>query len=192
MSRTLKSLCVFCGSREGANPAFARGAEQLGRLMARRGIRLVYGGGGGGLMGIVARSVLAAKGDVIGVVPQFLRELEVQQDGLNELHVTKTMHERKAMMYDRSDAFAVMPGGIGTIEEVAELLSWRHLGVHTKPIVVVNLENYWAPYLELLQHIVKDGFAAPKVLGEYTVVDRIEDVLPAAGLALTERAEDLV
>ena len=192
MSRTSKSLCVFCGSREGGNPAFARGAEQLGRVMAQRGIRLVYGGGGVGLMGIVARSVLAAKGEVVGVVPQFLRELEVQQDGLNELHVTKTMHERKAMMYDRSDAFAVMPGGVGTIEEVAELLSWRHLGVHTKPIVIVNLENYWGPYLELMQHIVTNGFATAKVLGEYTVVDRIEDVLPAAGLALSERVEDLV
>ena len=192
MSRTHKSLCVFCGSREGGNPAFAKGAEQLGQLLAQRGIRLVYGGGGVGLMGIVARSVLAAKGDVIGVVPQFLQELEVQQDGLNELHVTKTMHKRKALMYDRSDAFAVLPGGIGTIEEIAELLSWRHLGVHTKPIVIVNLENYWAPYLELLQHTVTSGFAPGAVLSEYTVVNRIEDVLPAAGLALAERVEDLV
>ncbi len=187
-----KSLCVFCGSREGNNPVYARAAENLGRLLAHQSVRLVYGGGGIGLMGIVARATLAARGEVIGVVPRFLREMEVQQDGLTELIITQTMHERKAMMYERSDAFVVLPGGIGTIEEIAELLSWRHLGVHAKPIVILNLQNYWRPYLTLLEHVVKSGFATGKVLGDYTVVDRIEDIFPAAGLATAAPVQDLV
>ncbi len=141
-----KTLCVFCGSQVGNDRRYAAAAERLGKLLAKAHVRLVYGGGGIGLMGVLARSVLQAGGLAIGVVPGFLRELEVQQQGLTELVVTETMHERKFLMYDMADAFAVLPGGIGTLEEITELISWRHLGVHVKPIVLIDVADYWQPF----------------------------------------------
>jgi len=178
-----KTLCVFCGSQVGNDRRYAAAAERLGKLLAKEHVRLVYGGGGIGLMGVLARSVLQAGGLAIGVVPGFLRELEVQQQGLTELVVTETMHERKFLMYDMADAFAVLPGGIGTLEEITELISWRHLGVHVKPIVLIDVSNYWRPFVELIEHAVGEGFAAEAVRRDFGVVDRIEDVLAAVGLA---------
>lgn len=183
-----KSLCVFCGSQVGRDKRYAADAERLGKVLAREAVRLVYGGGGIGLMGILARSVLAEGGLAVGVVPRFLRELEVQQGGLTELIITETMHERKFLMYDMADAFAVLPGGIGTLEEITELISWRHLGVHIKPIVLINIENYWQPFCALIDHAVSEGFAAEAVRRDYAVVERVEDVLAAVGLAAAVQA----
>jgi uncharacterized protein (TIGR00730 family) len=179
----MKSLCVYCGSRVGANPSYAVAAEALGRIMAKSGIRLIYGGGGGGLMGVIGRTVMEEGGVAVGIVPDFLRKLEAQQEGLTELLVTQTMHERKFMMYDMADAFAVLPGGIGTLEELTELLSWRHLRVHEKPLVIINVDHYWDPLLELFEHALRENFAGEGLRREYIVVTRVEDVLPAAGLA---------
>lgn len=188
MTRTPRTLCVFCGSRNGTQTPYANAAERLGHQLAKSHVRLVYGGGGVGLMGLMARAVLAKNGTVVGIVPRFLRELEVQQNGLTELVITETMHERKRLMYDMSDAFAVLPGGIGTLEEISELMSWRHLNVHSKPIVLVNIENYWRPYLDLLDHMIEQDFAVAAVRGEYRVVDRIEDILTTAGLTVGAEA----
>ncbi len=179
----VKSLCVFCGSQAGDSPSFAGAAERLGKVLAEKHVRLVYGGGGIGLMGIVARSALSHGGAAIGVVPRFLRAMEVQQDGLTELILTETMHERKWLMYDMSDAFAVLPGGIGTLEEVTELLSWRHLNVHAKPIVLVDIDGYWDPLIKLIDHTIARRFAHPNVAKDFTVVKRVEDILPAVGFA---------
>lgn len=181
-----KSLCVFCGSRSGGTPVYGHVAERLGRILAASQIRLVYGGGGVGLMGIIGRTVIKAGGQAIGIVPGFLRKLEMQQDGLTELIVTETMHERKWLMYEMADAFAVLPGGIGTLEELTELLSWRHLRVHEKPIVIVNIDHYWDPLITLLDHAISADFAGAGLRREFTVVSRIEDVLPAAGFAQAE------
>jgi uncharacterized protein (TIGR00730 family) len=166
----------------GNKPAFAAAAERLGRILAKSGVRLVYGGGGIGLMGTTARAVMDNGGEVVGVVPGFLRKMEVQQEGLTQLIITETMHERKWLMYDMADAFAVLPGGIGTLEELTELLSWRHLRVHEKPIVIINLDHYWDPLLELLEHTMSEDFAAKELRADFKVVDRVEDVLAAAGL----------
>jgi uncharacterized protein (TIGR00730 family) len=177
-----KSLCVFCGSRNGRQAGFVGAAERLGRILAASGVRLIYGGGGIGLMGTIARSTMENGGQTVGIVPGFLRKLEVQQEGLTQLIVTETMHERKWLMYDMADAFAVLPGGIGTLEELTELLSWRHLRVHEKPIVIINLDHYWDPLLDLFEHAMSEEFAARSLRNEYAVVDRVEDVLAAAGL----------
>jgi uncharacterized protein (TIGR00730 family) len=179
-----KSLCVYCGSRAGSKPAFAAAAEKLGRTLAGAGVGLIYGGGGVGLMGVIGRTVIEQGGKAVGIVPGFLRKLEMQQEGLTELIVTETMHERKFLMYDMADAFAVLPGGIGTLEELTELLSWRHLRVHEKPIVIINIDHYWDPLLDLFEHAMSEDFAGPGLRREFTVVSRIEDVLPAAGLVL--------
>lgn len=184
-SGRLKALCVFCGSQVGNDRRYTEAAERLGKLLARERVRLIYGGGGIGLMGVLARSVLHAGGQAVGVVPGFLRALEVQQQGLTELIVTETMHERKFLMYDMADAFAVLPGGIGTLEEITELISWRHLGVHVKPIVLIDVANYWKPFVELIEHAVSEGFAAQAVRRDFALVECIKDVLPAVGLAAT-------
>jgi uncharacterized protein (TIGR00730 family) len=127
-------------------------------------------------------------GEAVGIVPNFLRKMEVQQEGLTELIVTETMHERKFLMYDMADAFAVLPGGIGTLEELTELLSWRHLRVHEKPMVIVNIDHYWDPLLDLFEHAMSEDFAGPGLRHEYRVVNRVEDVLPAAGLVAAPAA----
>jgi uncharacterized protein (TIGR00730 family) len=178
-----KSLCVYCGSRTGTKPAFVAAAEKLGRILAGNGVRLIYGGGGVGLMGSIGRAVINHGGEVVGIVPGFLRKIEVQQEGLTELVVTETMHERKFLMYDMADAFAVLPGGIGTLEELTELLSWRHLRVHEKPLVIINVDRYWDPLLDLFEHAMSEDFAGPGLRHEYRVVSKVEDVLAAAGLA---------
>lgn len=187
---TMKSLCVYCGSRTGTKPGFAAAAETLARILAKEGVRLIYGGGGVGLMGVMGRTVMAHGGEAVGIVPGFLRKLEVQQEGLTELIVTETMHERKFLMYDMADAFAVLPGGIGTLEELTELLSWRHLRVHEKPLVIINIDRYWDPLLDLFEHAMSEDFAGPGLKNEFAVVTRVEDVLSAAGLLLPRKKEE--
>lgn len=158
------AICVFCGSRVGTDPVFAASAAQIGAMLARRGIELVYGGGRIGLMGRAADAALDAGGRVIGVIPEALAREEVAHDGLTELHLVAGMHERKALMNARSDAFLVLPGGIGTYEEFFEILSWALLGLHAKPTAILNVRGYFDPLLALLQHTVDEDFASPRVL----------------------------
>jgi uncharacterized protein (TIGR00730 family) len=154
----LKRVCVFCGSLPGARPAYAASARELGRLVAERGIGLVYGGGAVGLMGIVADAALAAGAEVIGVIPHGLLKREVGHGGGVEMHVVDTMHERKAMMADLSDGFIVLPGGYGTLEEAVEALTWAQLGIQAKGVVFLDVEGYWKPFLDCLDFMVAEGF----------------------------------
>ena len=157
------SLCVFCGSKVGANPAFEAEARRLGTLMAERGIRLVYGGGRVGLMGVVADAVYQAGGEVIGVIPEFLMHLEVGNEKVGELIVTDSMHTRKAKMFELSDAAIALPGGIGTLDETIEVMTWKQLRQHGKPIILIDVEGYWKPFLDLLDAVIDGDFAHPKI-----------------------------
>lgn len=173
------ALCVFCGSRFGVDPAAREAAVRLGELLARQDITLVYGGGGVGLMGLVANATLDAGGRVVGIIPEFLLQREAGHPALSETIVVKTMHERKLQMFERSDAFIVLPGGIGTLEELFEVLSWRTLGLHTKPIVIVDQGGYWEPLAALLRSIVEGGFADRTHLDHLAFVGDLKEVLPA-------------
>jgi uncharacterized protein (TIGR00730 family) len=155
----IASLCLFCGSRPGGDPAHAETAEALGRLLAGRGVELVYGGGAVGLMGIAARAAKRAGGRVTGVIPRTLMREEIAQQGLDELIVVETLHERKALMHLRSDAFIALPGSIGTLDELFEALTWRELGIHAKPIWLLGANNYWRPFTALLRHLDAQSFA---------------------------------
>ena len=150
------ALCVFCGSNSGVDPAHAESARRLGHLLADRGITVVYGGGRVGLMGALADAALAAGGSVVGVIPEALRRREVAHEGLTELHVVQTMHERKQLMADRSDGFIAMPRGFGTFEEFCEVLTWSQLGMHTKPCGLLNVKGYYAGLLALFDHAVTE------------------------------------
>jgi uncharacterized protein (TIGR00730 family) len=154
----LQRVCVYCGSSRGADPAYADAAAALGSELVRRGIGLVYGGGSVGLMGIIADTVLAEGGEVIGVIPRFLHRREIMHAGVTDLRVVESMHERKALMADLSDGFAVLPWGIGTFEEMFEAMTWTQLGIHTKPVGLLDVEGFWGPVLELLDRSVADGF----------------------------------
>lgn len=173
------SLCVFCGARFGTDPTTRDTAVGLGRMLARERITLVYGGGGVGLMGLVANSALDSGGKVVGIIPRFLLQREAGHPALTETAVVETMHERKLQMFERSDAFVVLPGGLGTLEELFEVLSWRTLGLHTKPIVIIDQGGYWKPLAALLQSVVEGGFAERTHLDHVAFVDNIEGVLPA-------------
>ena len=177
------SVCVYCGSRSGARPAYRALAEALGQGIGQRGWQLVYGGGRAGLMGTVADATLAAGGRVVGVIPESLMRLEVGHAGLSELHVVQTMHQRKQMMAERSDAFIAMPGGIGTFEELFEVWTWRHLGYHHRPLGLLDTQGFWAPLLSFLQHAVNEGFMGAdqmRMLHTDTNVDGLLDRLSAA------------
>ncbi|HEX8454729.1 MAG TPA: TIGR00730 family Rossman fold protein [Longimicrobium sp.] len=154
----MKRVCVFCGSSPGTRPVYAEAARAMGRLLAERGIGLVYGGGKVGLMGEVADAVLAAGGEVTGVIPRALMEREVGHQGLTTLHVTGTMHERKALMVDLSDGFVALPGGYGTLDELCEALTWSQLGIHARPCGVLNVDGYFDALLALFDHAVREGF----------------------------------
>lgn len=174
----LRSICVFCGSGSGRNPAYAAAATTLGRAMAAAGIRLVYGGGSLGLMGEVARSVLASGGNVTGIIPSFLSEKERMLRDVDELIVTTDMHERKRLMFERSDAFVALPGGVGTLEELVEQLTWSQLGRHEKPIVLANVERFWDPLKALLEHMRAEAFIRPGLEVRFGVVDTAEAIVP--------------
>ena len=158
----MKRICVFCGSNDGMRPAYVDAARRLGVALVRRGIGLVYGGGRVGLMGTIASTMLAEGGEVVGVIPHGLMVREVANQGVSELHVVDSMHERKAMMAALSDAFVSMPGGMGTIEETCEMLTWAQLGIHVKPVALFNVEGYYDPLLTFLDHAVAEGFIRPE------------------------------
>ena len=175
----IRSVCVFCGSRSGDDPSFARSAERLGTALGGRGIRTVFGGGRVGLMGILADAALAAGGEVIGVIPTRIETLEVAHRGVTELHRVESMHERKQLMFELSDAFVILPGALGTLDEAFEALTARQLRFADKPIVVVNEKGYWQPLVDLVDHLVARGFTDASVRRLFAVVPTVDDVLPA-------------
>ncbi|MFZ4689220.1 MAG: TIGR00730 family Rossman fold protein [Polymorphobacter sp.] len=174
----ITSLLLFCGSRTGHDPAQGILAAALGTLLAQRGVTLVYGGGGVGLMGIAARAALAAGGQVIGIIPRALMTAEIAQTGCTEMHVVETLHDRKALMHARADAIIALPGSIGTLDELFESVTWRELGIHDKPIWLLGANAYWQPLLALLRHISAQGYAPANL-------DRLYESLP--DLAALER-----
>lgn len=180
-----RSVCVYCGSGHGANPAYAESARILGQTLAKSGLGLVYGGGSLGLMGEVARATLEAGGHVTGIIPAFLTEREHMLKDVNDLIVTRDMHERKQLMFDNASAFVALPGGIGTLEELVEQLTWSQLGRHTKPIVVANIANFWTPFLSLLSHMRGETFIRPGLEVGFTVVNDAAEIVPAILAGLT-------
>jgi uncharacterized protein (TIGR00730 family) len=169
-------MCVFCGASPGNDPAYAEAGRELGVLMAQRGIRLVFGGGHVGMMGLIADSVLEAGGKAVGVIPEHLLEREVGHDKLTELHVVDTMHSRKQKMFELSDAFAVLPGGIGTLDETFEILTWRQLKLHDKPVVLLSVGGYWRPFQDLVSAIVNAEFASSDIARLFEVAASPRDL----------------
>ncbi|WP_417317938.1 TIGR00730 family Rossman fold protein [Emcibacter sp.] len=174
----IKSICVYCGSKNGNNGNFTALARDLGHMMADNGIRLVYGGGSIGLMGVIARAVMEKNGEVTGVIPGHLEDLEVGEKNLTDKFVVGNMHERKRMMFDHSDAFVILPGSIGTLDETIEMVTWKQLQLHDKPIVIVNADNYWNPFLDMLKHIVSEGFMTDYTLELFEVISGLDELLP--------------
>jgi uncharacterized protein (TIGR00730 family) len=174
----LNSICVYCGSGPGLNPAFIKAADELGRTMAAEGIRLIYGGGSLGLMGAVATAVLDAGGEVTGIIPDFLKQRELALGRVQELIVTADMHERKRLMFERADAFVALPGGIGTLEELVEQLTWAQLGRHKKPIVIVNIDRFWDPLCTLLNHMRDLAFIRTGLTVSPIVVEKAGEIVP--------------
>lgn len=180
---TIRSMCVYCGSGAGRSPAYTAAAQTLGRMMAEDGIRLVYGGGGAGLMGEVAKAVLKHGGQVTGIIPEFLSSKEHMLHDVQELIVVDDMHQRKRLMFEKSDAFVALPGGIGTLEELVEQLTWAQLGQHKKPIVLANIGGFWDPLLVLLAHMRDERFIRAGLEVRFVKVDRAEDIVAAAQAA---------
>jgi len=179
MSARIASVCLVCGSNTGTRPAYADAAREIGRTLAARNITLVYGGGSVGLMDIAAQSALDAGGRVIGVITEQLMVREVGHSGLDELHVVASMHERKALMAKLSDAFVALPGGFGTFDELCEMATWDQLGIHVKPLVLVNLEGYIDGFLAQIDRGVADGFLKPEHRTMMAVVTAVDDVFDA-------------
>jgi uncharacterized protein (TIGR00730 family) len=174
----LDSICVFCGSSDAADPQFLTAASDLGRALAAAKLRLVYGGGGVGLMGATARAAHEAGGAVLGIIPDFLVGKERALETVEHIVVT-SMHERKMIMFERSDGFVVLPGGIGTLEEIVELLSWRRLDLHAKPVVFYNPRNFWKTLFDLFQMTVDENLTPPEFMDSWVSVERVEDIVPA-------------
>ena len=175
----MRRICVFCGSSPGRRPAFAAAASELGARLAADGIGLVYGGGSVGLMGTVADAALAAGGEVVGVIPEALAGKEVAHTGLTRLHVVKSMHERKALMAEMADAFLALPGGFGTLDELFEAITWGQLGIHRKPIGLLDVEGYFAPLLAFVDRAVGDGFIRPPYRELFVVSATVDGLLAA-------------
>jgi uncharacterized protein (TIGR00730 family) len=174
----IRSICVYCGSSPGTDPAFAAAARQFGRILAENGVRLVYGGGSVGLMGELATSVLDHGGRVTGIIPDFLVARERVLREAQEIVMTRDMHERKWLMFDKADAFVALPGGIGTLEELVEQLTWAQLGRHKKPILIANVAGFWDPLCALLDHMRDLEFIRAEFSVDLLVTRRVEDILP--------------
>src|SRR5215217_3931107 len=185
----IQTICVYCGSGFGSDPLFVQTAAELGRLMAEQGINLVYGGGNVGLMGTVARSVLDHGGYVTGIIPDFLKSREKMLDDVQETVVVPDMHTRKRLMFERADAFVALPGGIGTLEELVEQMTWSQLGQHTKPILMLSVNGFWRPLLQLFAHMRQFGFIRPGLELNYLVAEEVEDVLPMLAKAARRAPE---
>lgn len=183
----LTSVCVYCGSSFGSDPAHEAAATRLGQIIAEAGLRLVYGGGSVGLMGTVANAALESGGKVTGIIPRFLEKREVMLDSLEDLVITNDMHERKHLMFERADAFIALPGGIGTLEEAVEMMTWAQLGQHKKPVLLANINGFWSPLLELLDHMRAQGYIRPDTEVPYLVAKKIEDILPMLQQSVSQR-----
>lgn len=183
----INRVCVYCGSSSRVDDAFKDAAAKLGKDIASNGWGVVYGGGRVGLMGIVADSALENKGEVIGIIPEHIQEREVEHNELTELHVVDSMHVRKQMMVDKSDAFVILPGGLGTLDEFFELITWKQLGLHDKPIVVVNMNDYWTKLVEAIHNIASEGFMRQEDMGLFVVVDSVDEVPEALRNAPNEK-----
>jgi uncharacterized protein (TIGR00730 family) len=190
----IKSICVYCASGPGNNPAFVAAAKSFGRILAENGIRLIYGGGSVGLMGALAESVLDHGGAVTGVIPDFLVNREHMLVRVQERVITRDMHERKRTMFERADAFVALPGGIGTLEELVEQLTWAQLGRHKKPILLLNSERFWDPLCALLEHMEKLEFIRPGLSVKYLVTEHVDEILPRlieAARAVSEAEKEI-
>ena len=185
----IKTVCVYCGSGPGTNPHFIEAAIAFGKALADDGIRLVYGGGSLGLMGAVASSVLDHGGSVTGIIPEFLTSRENALTRVQEMIVTPDMHERKRLMFERSDAFVALPGGIGTLEELVEQLTWQQLGRHSKPVLLANIDGFWEPLLALLDHMRSTAFIRATLPLEVLTADRVEDIVPRLRAAAARAPE---
>jgi hypothetical protein len=183
----IRKVCVYCGSSAGTDPAYLAAATRLGELLADAGIGLVYGGGSAGLMGALAKAMQARGGEITGVIPEFLTEKENTFRGATEIVVTRGMHDRKQIMFERSDAFVALPGGIGTLEELVEQLTWAQLNRHMKPILIADIGGFWRPLLALIAHMRIEGFIREGFETRYLVAERIEDVLPMLRAAAERR-----
>lgn len=175
----MKRLCVYCGSSGKVAEAYRAAAIRLGGLLGEHKIGLVYGGGRIGLMGLLADAALKAGGEVTGIIPDHLHDREIGHAGLTELRVVDNMHERKRQMAELADAFAILPGGLGTLEEMLEVITWKQLGLHDKPIFIIDVEGYWTPLLRLFDHAIDEGFAGRDARGLYRVLKRVEDLAAA-------------
>jgi uncharacterized protein (TIGR00730 family) len=185
----IKTVCVYCGSGPGTNPRFVEAAVALGKIFAENNIRLVYGGGSVGLMGSIAKSVLDHGGAVTGIIPDFLRARENALTKVQEMIVTPDMHERKRLMFERSDAFVALPGGVGTLEELVEMLTWQQLGRHAKPILLANVDGFWEPLMALLAHMRTAQFIRPNLEVDILMTERVEDILPRLRAAAARTAD---
>ncbi|MDI4664555.1 TIGR00730 family Rossman fold protein [Xanthobacter autotrophicus] len=186
----IESVCVYCGSASGSDPLFAEEARRFGQILAAEGVRLVYGGGGIGLMGEVAGATALAGGAVTGIIPRFLMSRERAFAHEAEMIVVEDMHARKRMMFERADAFVALPGGVGTLEELVEQLTWAQLGRHRKPILIANIAGFWDPFLSLIEHMRATAFIREATPVEILAADRMEDILPRlreAAAAVPER-----
>lgn len=183
----IRTVCVYCGSGPGSSPHFVEAALALGKIFAENNIRLVYGGGSVGLMGAVAKATLDHGGSVTGIIPDFLRSRENMLTRVQEMIVTPDMHERKRLMFEHSDAFVALPGGVGTLEELVEQMTWQQLGRHTKPVLLANIDGFWEPLIALLSHMRETEFIRPSLNVDILKADRVEDIVPrlraAAALA---------
>lgn len=177
--RAIGSVCVYCGSSTGHDPRHAAAARELGTLLAARGIRLVYGGGSIGLMGVLADAVLSGGGEVIGVLPRGLFSREVAHLGVSELHEVDSMHERKQLMFDMADAFVALPGGLGTLEELAEVTTWAQLGIHRRPVAVLDVAGYWRPLAEFFERAAREGYVTESSRRLVVWVERVDELLVA-------------
>jgi len=190
----IKTVCVYCGSGPGTNPHFMEAAKAFGKALAENGIRLVYGGGSLGLMGAVATSVLDHGGTVTGIIPDFLKVRENALTRVQEMIVTPDMHERKRLMFEHSDAFVALPGGVGTLEELVEQLTWKQLGRHEKPVLLANVDNFWEPLFALLAHMRATQFIRSGLSVDILKAERVEDILPrlrAAVAGMSEEAKEM-
>ena len=186
---TIKTVCVYCGSGPGTNPHFIEAAKALGKALAENGIRLVYGGGSVGMMGAVASSVLDHGGKVTGIIPSFLTAKENALKRVQEMIVTPDMHERKRLMFEHSDAFVALPGGIGTLEELVEQLTWQQLGRHSKPVLLADIDGFWEPLFALLAHMRATQFIRPTLSIDILKAERVEDILPRLQAAVARAPE---
>jgi uncharacterized protein (TIGR00730 family) len=186
----IKTVCVYCGSGPGTNPLFIEAAIALGKALAENDVRLVYGGGSLGLMGAVAKSTLDHGGSVTGIIPEFLTARENALARVQEMIVTPDMHERKRLMFERSDAFIALPGGIGTLEELVEQLTWQQLGRHSKPVLLANIDGFWEPLLALIAHMRATQFIRATLTVDILKAERVEDILPRLQSAAAHASEE--